>query len=70
MSSKKSRINIAFDDETIKFFALLARQENKSVPNVIRELALEALAIRDNGYLSKMTRDLDVQNSKSYHSEF
>lgn len=67
MPPKKARIHVTFDEETAKFFASLAAQEHKSVANIVKDLALEALAMREDRYLSKMVQEVDKQDRQVYH---
>jgi predicted DNA-binding protein len=47
----------------------LAHQENKSVARIVRELALEALEMREDYYLSKVAEKSDIDGAKTYSHE-
>ncbi len=52
MSTKKPRINVTLEFTEEQFLATLAKQEQKSVSSLIRELILEALERREDKALS------------------
>ena len=64
MSTKKPRINITFEEKTVKLIALLARQEQKSVSGLSRELILEALDRREDAVLSAIADTRDTKKAK------
>ncbi len=66
MPTKNPRINITFEEVTASLLAHLAKQENKSVASLVRELTLEALERREDLYLSKVAAKLDKENTKTY----
>ncbi len=61
MSTKNPRINVTFEEVTVGLLAQLAHQEHKSVSRLVRELALEALEMREDLYLSKVASELDKE---------
>ncbi len=70
MATKNPRINVTFEEATVVLLSKLAHQEHKSVAGLVRELALEALEIREDFYLSKIAENLDVEKAKTYgHDE-
>ncbi len=66
MATKNPRINVTFEETTAGLLATLARQEHKSVARLVRELALEALEMREDFYLSKVAEKLDVKGAQTY----
>ena len=70
MASKNPRINVTFEEATARLLSLLATQQHKSVSSLVRELALEALEMREDFYLSKVAEKIDVKDAKAYgHDE-
>jgi predicted DNA-binding protein len=70
MTTKNPRINVTFEEETINFLSSLARHEHKSLSSIVKELALEALEKREDKYLSKLARKLEMPDTKTYsHSD-
>ncbi len=70
MPTKNPRLNITFEGATIGILAQLAHQEHKSMAGLVRELALEALEIREDRYLSQVAAQLDQKGVKTYgHTE-
>lgn len=70
MTIKNPRINVTFDENSTKLLAHLAKQEHKSVAGMVRELALSALEMREDLYLSKEAEKLDQKGVRTYtHSE-
>lgn len=69
MPTKNPRINITFEESIAGTLSDLAHQENKSVASLVRELALEALEMREDYYLSKIAAKSDVQGVKTYSHE-
>jgi len=70
MTTKNPRINVTFEEATAGLLASLAHHEHKSVSKLVRELALEALEMREDFYLSKVAEKLDQEGVKTYgHDE-
>lgn len=69
MATKNPRINVTFEEETIKFLSSLAKYEHKSLSSIVKELALESLERREDKQLSKLALELDNPNGKM-HSHF
>lgn len=70
MPSKKPRINVTFEEATNGLLIHLAKQEKISVARLIRELALEALEMREDLYFSRLAEELDQEGVKMYsHDE-
>jgi predicted DNA-binding protein len=70
MATKNPRINVTFEAKTAGLLSQLAYQEHKSVASLVRELALEALELREDFYLSKIAEKLDKEGVKTYgHDE-
>jgi predicted DNA-binding protein len=64
MATKNPRINVTFEETTAGLLVRLAQQERKSVASLVRELALEALEMREDFYLSKIAEKLDKEGAK------
>lgn len=70
MTSKNPRINVTFEEKTAGLLAELAHEQHQSVASLVRELALEALEMREDFYLSKIAEKLDKKGVKTYgHDE-
>jgi hypothetical protein len=69
MATKNPRINVTFEAPTVGLLSQLAHQEHKSVAKLVRELALEALEIRGDFYLSKVAEKLDEEGAKTYQHD-
>ena len=70
MATKNPRINVTFEEATAGLLAEIAHQENKSVASIVKELALEALEMREDLYLSKLAETLDTPDTTTYdHDE-
>ena len=70
MPTRNPRINVTFEENTIKFLSSLAKQEHKSLSSVVKELALESLERREDKSLSEMASELDQPNVKTHsHSD-
>ena len=67
--TKNPRVNVTFEETIAGFLAQLAHQEHKSVASLVRELALEALEMREDLYLSKVAEKLDQDGVKTYSHE-
>jgi hypothetical protein len=65
MPSKNPRINVTFEEETAGLLALMADQEHKSLAGLVRELALEALELREDLFFSRMAENLDQEGGKT-----
>lgn len=66
MATKNPRINVTFEEMTAALLFDVAHQEHKSVASLVRELALEALEMREDLYLSKVAKKLDKEGAKTY----
>jgi predicted DNA-binding protein len=66
MATKNPRINVTFEETTAGLLSHLAHQEHKSAASLVRELALEALEMREDFYLSKVAEKLDKDGVKTY----
>lgn len=66
MVTKNPRINVTFEKSTAGLLSKLAQDEHKSVAGLVRELALEALEMREDFYLSKVAAELDKKGVKTY----
>ena len=61
--------NNPFEEQTVEFFASIAKSEHKSLSCVVKELAIEALERREDMYLSKLAEKLDTPNAKVHTHE-
>ncbi|WP_342267800.1 DUF6290 family protein [Candidatus Tisiphia endosymbiont of Empis tessellata] len=66
MATKNPRINVTFEETTADLLSYLAHQERKSVASLVRELALEALEMQEDFYLSKVAEKFDKDGVKTY----
>ena len=66
MATKNPRINVTFEEKTVHLLGDLARQEQKSISSLVRELSLEALEMREDVYLSKLADTLDQPHVNTY----
>ncbi len=66
MTTKNPRINVTFEETTVSLLSRLAHQEHKSMASLVRELALEALEMREDFYLSQVAEKLDQKGAKTY----
>jgi hypothetical protein len=64
MATKHPRRNITFDAQTDAVLAFLAKQENKSVSAVTKELVLEALDRREDLFLSTLAEQRESKAQK------
>lgn len=69
MRIKNPRINVTFEKVTADLLSNLAHQEDKSIASLVRELALEALEMREDMYLSQIAEKLDKTDAKTYEHE-
>lgn len=69
MDGRNPRINVTFEESTAGLLSVLAEAENKSLSNIVRDLTLEALELREDLYLSKVAQKLDQDNAKTYSHE-
>ena len=64
--SKNPRINVTFDEREAAMIATLAEKESKSLAGLVRELAMEAIELREDVYLSKLANEIDKNDAKIY----
>ncbi len=69
MSAKNPRINITFDPQIAGVLADLAVKEGMSTAGLVRELALEALELREDLYFSHLAERLDQPGAKTLSHE-
>jgi predicted DNA-binding protein len=69
MATKNPRINVTFDETIAGVLSQLALQEHKSVSCMVRELALEALEMREDLYLSRVAEKSDVVGGQMHSHE-
>ena len=66
MATKNPRVNVTFEATTANLLAHLANAEHKSLSSLVKELAMEALEMREDFYLSKIARALDTEDAVRY----
>ena len=66
---KNPRINLTFEEDTASLLSLLAKQEEKTVSNLVKELILEALSRREDMVLSAIAEARDTQHAKKIDHE-
>ena len=68
MTSKNPRINVTFKAETAGILAHLAKQEDKSIASVVRDLVLEALERKEDLSLSELASKIEANdlNKKTF----
>ena len=55
MPTQNKRVNVTLDKETARIISSLAKKDpNHSESNVVKQLVLEALELREDRYLSKI----------------
>lgn len=69
MDGRNPRINVTFEESTAVTLSAIAESEHKSLSNIVRDLTLEALELREDLYLSKIAQKLDQDNTKTYSHE-
>lgn len=69
MPTKNPRVNVTFEESTVEFLTDLAKQEDKSVSSLLKELILEALERREDVALSAIAEIRDVQHTKKIKHE-
>ena len=70
MPTKNPRVNVTFEKAVSELLSRLANQERKSVASLVRELAVEALELREDFYLSKLAEKIDIKGAKTFsHDE-
>lgn len=69
MSIKNPRINVAFEEDTVNLLSSLAKQEHKTLSNLIKELIFEALDRREDMILSGIAESRDTQYAKTVDHE-
>ncbi len=63
MTTKNPIINVTFEEATVSILAILAEEKHKSVANLVYELSLEPIKIREDFYLSKVTEKININKS-------
>jgi hypothetical protein len=66
MTTKNPRINVTFEEDLFLFLSSIAKQEHKSLSNIVKELAMESLERREDKQLSQIALELDQPNVKTY----
>ena len=64
MPTKNPRINITFEETAAELLTTMAKQENKSVSSMAKELILEALERREDVVLSAIAQVRDIESAK------
>ena len=66
---KNPRINITFEEETTNLLNSLAKQEHKTLSDLVKELILDALDRREDMVLSAIAEARDTQYTKKIDHE-
>lgn len=66
---KNPQINITFEEDTVNLLGSLAKQEAKTVSDLVKELILEALSRREDMVLSAIAENRDTENAKMVSHE-
>jgi predicted DNA-binding protein len=69
MSTRNPRINVTLEKMTVESLAILAKNEQKSLSGLVRDLVTEALEIREDYYLSKLVEATDNDDQEKYSHE-
>lgn len=69
MPTKNPRINVTFEESTAEILATLAKQENKSVSSITKELVLQALELREDLVFSSLAESRESKNEKKISHE-
>ena len=69
MPTRNPRVNVTFEESTVEFLTDLAKQEDKSVSSLVKELILEALERREDVALSAIAEIRDAQHTKKIKHE-
>lgn len=64
MTTKNPRINVTFDETMAGVLYELAKNEDRSVSSLVRDLTVEALELREDLYLSRLAEQVDSKKSK------
>lgn len=64
MPTKNPRVNITFEEATARLLTSLAKQEEKSLSSLAKELILEALERREDKILSEIAEERDTKKAK------
>ena len=67
MPTQNKRVNVTLDKETARIISSLAKKDpNHSESNVVKQLVLEALELREDMYLSKRSEAREGQRIISH----
>ena len=69
MPTNHPRINITLEPATADLLANLAKQENRSVSSVAKDLILDALDRHEDMALSRLAHDREKSNKKTVKHE-
>lgn len=64
--SKNPRINVTLDESIVDFLCIIAKEENKPVAGLVRDLVCEALERREDMHLSAIAEKRDTSQEKKY----
>lgn len=64
MATKNPRINITFEEATAFLLVQLAKENNKSISSMAKELILEALDKREDMAFSSIAELRDIKGAK------
>lgn len=69
MTTKNPRINVTFEDATLKLLSSLAHMQDKSLSKIVKDLTIEALEMKEDLYLCQIAEDLDKENIENISHE-
>lgn len=69
MATTNPRIYVSFQEKHAHILNDLARSEKRSLSSVVRDLAIEALELKEDFYLAELAADLDNKECKLYSHE-
>jgi hypothetical protein len=67
MPTQNKRVNVTLDKDTAKVIASLAKKDpSHSISNVVKQLVMEALELREDMYLSKRSESREHEETIPY----
>ncbi len=67
MPTQNKRVNVTLDKETARIISFLAKKDpSHSESNVVKQLVLEALELREDMYLSKRSEAREHEETVPY----
>lgn len=69
MTTKNPRINVTFENATIKLLSSLAHMQDKSLSKIVKDLTIEALEMKEDLYLCQIAEDVDKEDIENVSHE-